>query len=797
METFISDMKFGLRNLRSKPLYTFIALLTLSIGIGATTAMYTLVNNVLLQPLPFPNSNELVLVQTVNKKTGAVNRSFSIDFYERLKASPSQLRQLVFYAYDQATLEIAEQQKPLTLMLTSNNFMQTIGVQPLLGRWYSKNDINQQSVLISYDVWQGELKGVENVLSKTIRLNKQEFSIIGVMPKGFSTLGYASAAFWMPIDKLERPVNLAGRLESGITIDQAKRQSGAWQRIVDNTSEDSQSVFEIDYVSVLDELVKDSRPALYLLLASVIAVFLIAVLNVVNLSFAQFSNRTQELAVRVSVGATRTRLLRQLLSESSLLCFIGGALGLLLAAWAIEGIQAMMGSRLPRSYEVGLDANALIAVVILITLATIATSIIPGYSIANPKKLAEAIKQAGRKATSDKQSQQVRRFLVSGEVAIAVVLLIFTGLLLKSYTLLSQQDTGFNSEGIVTGHVWLADNYEPKPTRPAYWLRLVEELKNIPSVISVAATSTMPMGRTGIDFPVSYSYPQAPAVPRGEEPKAAVRTITPDYFELLEVDIIEGREFDMRDTPDSAPVVVINERLAKEAWPNESAVGKTLTVPDWMGGRKLIVGVVGNVKHRGLRAQVQNEFFLPVTQLHYPGMSFLVKTQSKDFNQIKNMMLQSAIELETTAPMILLESLEALTKDSIVSERIMLNIMGIFAALALCLASIGVYGISDNMVSQRINEIGIRMAIGANASQIRKWIILDTIKPVAVGAIAGLICALIGGRLLASSLYGAKPWDFVTFASIPLILIIVGFIATWLPTRKATRVHPQIALQYD
>jgi putative ABC transport system permease protein len=796
METFFSDIKFGLRNLKSKPLYTIITLLTLSIGIGVTTAMYTLVNNVLLQPLPFPDSEELVLVQTVNSKSGAVSRSTSIDFYNRLQDTPAPIEDLAFYAYDQTTLEKGDVQKPLTLLLTSVNYMKTYGIQPIIGRWFGPNDINSKDVIISYEFWQEELDAASDVLNKNLRLNKQDVNIIGVMPEGYGDIGYAGGAFWTAIDTLDRPVNIIGRLKNGLTIEQAVNQSSAWQRVIDTANNDSETIFQVGYVSMLDEMVKDSRGALYLLLASVLAVFLIAVLNVVNLSFAQFTNRTQELAIRVSIGATRGRLLRQLLSESSLLCLIGGALGLLLAAWVLEGVQSMMGSRLPRLYEVGIDANALIAVLILITLATIATSIIPGYTLANPQKLANAIKQAGRKATGDKHSQRVRRALVSGEVAIAVILLIFTGLLLKSYTLLSQQETGFNSENIVTGHVWLAENFDPKPSRQAYWLSLLEKLKEQPSVVSVAATSTMPMGRTGIDFPVSYSYPGAPAVPRGEEPSAALRSITPDYFDVLEVDIIEGREFDIRDTADSPKVVIVNEHLAKKAWPGELAVGKTLKLPNWLGD-VLVVGVVSNMKHRGLRAEVQSEFFLPVTQHHYPGMTYLVKTQNNITPELTANMFRASVELETTAPMIQIESLKALTSESILSERILLNIMSIFAIIALCLASIGVFGISDNMVSQRINEIGIRMAIGANPSEIRKWILLDTVKPVALGAVTGLFCSLIGARVLASTLYGVQSWDLVTFVSIPIILVVVGIIATWLPTRKATRVHPQIALQYD
>ncbi len=798
MERLFEDIRFGFRTLRANITFSFIAVLTLALGIGATTAMYTLVNSVLLKPLPFPNAHELVYVGSKNKKTGEPSSNLRIGFVDRLKQIETPLQEFAYFAYDQATIGKGDIQTPYSALITSSNFLSMHGVQPILGRWYQESDVNTQSVVISYDIWQNEFASDPQILSRTIKLDNLDFTVLGVMPPNYSSTGFTSVKIWKPINQLDRPVQIIARLKNGLTIEQAQQQSSAISRMIDQLLNQPNSVWQISYTSVLDSIVGDTKQSLYLLLASVLAVFLIALLNVVNLTFAQYTNRTQELAVRISVGASRGRLLRQLVTERALLCLIGGLAGLLLAAWSLEWVRELMGRRLPRLHEIGLDQSAVIAALTLVTISALATALIPAYSLVNPAKLTDAIKQAGRKVTGDKNSQKVRRFLVSTEVGVAVVLLVCAGLLLRSYVNLSQQDTGFNTQNIVTGHIWLPDNFKPQPNRHSYWLDIVNTLKKEPNVTAVAATSTMPMSRTGIDYPVSYSYPGAPAVPRGEEPKASVRSITPDYFSLLQVPVLAGREFDYRDTADSAKVVVINEYLAQAIWPNDDAVGNVLMLPDWMGGNHTVVGVVGNVKHKGLRAVPLPEFFLPITQHSYSGMSILVKTNNNaSVGAIKNNMLKVSIEKQATAPMILIETMAALAEGSIVGEKLILIVLSVFAAVALLLASIGVYGISDNMVSQRINEIGIRMAVGAPPRQIRRWVVWDTAKPVIIGALIGVIMAFIFAQFLASVLYGVNIFDPVTFVAVPLILILVGILATWLPAHRATQIHPQHALHYE
>ena len=699
---------------------------------------------------------------------------------------------MAYYAYDQATLAHGDQQTPFTLLITRHNFLSLFDVKPELGRWYEESDINKQTIVISHTIWTDYFDQDPNILERTIQINKQDYDVIGVMPYNYSNTGYTSVDLWTPINELNRQVNVVGRLKPGLTPQQAKQQSAAIQRLINRVSGDTDNIFEIHYTSMLDNMVGDTKSSLYLLLASVIAV-----LNVVNLTFAQYANRTQELAVRVSVGATRTRLLKQLLTESLVLCFMGGAVGILFSAWALEWIRMFVGNQIPRLHEIGLDQNTVLVALGLISISVFATTLIPAYSIVHPNKLADAIKQAGRKVTGDVKSQRIRRLLVSGEIGVAVVLLVCAGLLMRSYAQLANQDTGFNTTNIVTGHIWLPENFNPAPNTAGYWLNVAKELEKLPDVKRVAATSTMPMSRTGIDYPVNYTYPGAPSVPRGEEPMASVRSITQGYFELLDVPLLSGRDFAFSDTADSPRVVIINKKLAETAWPDRDAIGNVLSLPEWMGGEHTVVGVVDNVKHRGLRATPIEEFFLPVTQHSYAGMTFLLETNNEPTALLENRMRQTAFALESTAPMVSIDTLDVLTRESIVGEKLLLTVLSVFASIALMLASIGVYGISDNMVAQRTNEIGIRMAIGARPQVIKWWIILDTSKPVLVGAAIGVILAIIASQFMASALFGVNTLDPITFLGVPLVLVLVGLLATWLPARRATRVHPQQALHYE
>lgn len=797
MRGLVKDIRFSFRTLVSRPVYTLIALLTLALGISVTTTMFTLVNSILFKPLPMPESEKLMILSYENQTKSKQSSVFHINIFEQMAKVDGAFESIAFWVYDQTTLTENNSSKPLSNLRTSVDYFRVLNVQPTLGRWYSLEDRGKNNVLISYGLWRDEFGLSKTIIGRSILLDQKPHTIIGVMPQGFNSTGNLRVQVWNLVDTIDRPGSLIARLKSEISQESAQQQLTPFSQILNQNRSDQEDVWQIKITSMVESLTKNFKPALVVLMLSVLAVFLIAVLNVVNLSFAQYGNRAQELAIRVSAGATRRRLVKQLLVENLILTFAGGVVGLLLAAWGLELVKHLAPVGLPRIHELQMDFDAVMIIILLIVVASALTTLIPSYSLVNPKKLTAILRQAGRKMTGDRQSNRIRRALVSLEVSVAVILLIATGLLLRNYVLLLQQPTGFNADNIVAGHVWLPEGFGSKQQEYLHWRSLITEIKKLPGVKAVAATTSLPMMPTGIDYDVNYSYAGAPESIPGEEPQAAVRSITGSYFDTLQVPILEGREFDDRDTADTAKVVVINRALAERLWSEKSIVGRELLLPNWMGGARRIVGVVENVKHRALSSVVKPEFYIPFAQQVYSGMSFIVKAEAEQQKALMRLLANTSTSVAITAPMTNINLLEHLTINSIAAEKLMLSILAIFASLALFLASIGVYGISDNMVHQRTNEIGIRMALGARPKNILRWILWESSRPVIVGAFLGLIVVGFLGTVMSSLLYGISVWEPSIYLVVPLTLLTVGLLAAWTPAKRATRIHPQEALSYE
>ncbi len=805
----LKDLRYGLRSLSRRPTFTLIALLTLAIGIGATTSMFTLVNSVLLKPLPYPDSHELVtLVRQNTAKPGLGSQSHDFKTFVEWRKANTQFQALSFWAYDQFTYTQNDQHEPLSAHITSTDFFSVFNVPPLMGRWYDKSDLGKRVVVLSHHAWLTHFQSAQNIVGRTITLDKEPALVIGVMPEGFITNDDQSVKLWSLIDSLGRPGNVIGRLKTGISLEQAQQQASVLERIVNERRGSTDALYKIDIVSIVDSLTKDSKQGLVLLMAAVIAVFLIAVLNVVNLTFAHYANRTQELAVRVSVGASRYRLLRQLMVESLLLSVCGGILGLLIAAWGVELILYALPNSMPRVDEIALDLNAMLVTFGLSIIAGVIASLLPAYTLVNPKKLGALIKQAGQQTTGNKQSHKIRRGLVSLEVGVAVILLIGAGLLLRSYSTLLNQEPGFNSDNIMTGHIWLPNNYQRGQYLP-YWNQLITKLEQHPAVESAAATTTLPMKRHGIDYNVNYTFSGAPEFLPGEAPEAAIRSVTTNYFNTLQIPLLEGRHFDDRDRSDASLTVIINRELADRLWPDESPVGRELILTSGGANNHLrIIGVVSNVKHKSLSSGPQPEFYIHHEQGTYVGMTVFIRAKGSNLNNLQKaqkndpaalakILTNVVAEIDASVPLINILSLEEATINTLQEQRLLMLILVIFSVIALVLASIGVYGISDNMVAQRTNEIGIRIAIGARPKAILRWIVWDTARPVLIGASVGLIVGALLVQLLASFIYGIALWDPLTYAMVPSLLALVGIIAAWVPARRATLIHPQQALHYE
>jgi predicted permease len=796
MDTLIKDILFGVRSLIAKPTYTLIALLTLILGLSITITMFSLVNSILFKPLPLPQSEQLVQLYTQTKLRTTSSANFgALDRLWEIQAN-TPFQALSFYAYDQGVLSVNESHVPLTMLISSSNYLELLGVPPLLGRWYNAEDVGKNSVVISYDTWVTQYSKRPDIIGLAATINKLSYTVIGVMPAGFSVGNIQNVNLWTPIDSLGRPGSIYGRLKEGLSIDKALAQSGAINRLLKELSSQSEDPLKIGYTSLKELSVGSIKPALQLLSLAVSAVFMITLLNVLNLSFAQYANRVHELAVRASMGATRMRLIRQLLTESFILTIVGGLVGVLISAWVLELIKVLGVAQVPRVNEIGVDRTTIIITLILIVVSACFTALLPAFTLVKPKKLNQVLQDAGSKSTGSRGTQRVRKLLVAAEVSAAVVLLIGSGLLLRSYSKLMEVNPGFSAERVVTGHIWLPDSISSKTQQLDHFQQVIDSVRANQYVEGVAGTSTLPMGVTGIDYDVTYSFGDDTTI-GGEPMRGATRAITDDYFRVLNIPLLEGRHFDERDNVSSSQVVIINRTLAKTLWKEGSPVGRTLILPDWLGGPRTIIAVVGDVKHRGLKAEVKAEFYTPFSQQIYPGMSIITKVASGKESVVLKHMTKVATSLDTAAPLVSAAKLSALTEQSVSEEKLILRLISVFSILAIILASIGVYGISDNQVSQRINEIGVRMALGAQPKEIRSWVLVYSIKPVVYGVLIGIAVALAMVRVLNSMLYEVSSVDPITYIVVPIILILVGLLATWLPANRATRIHPQQALHYE
>lgn len=795
MNTLIKDIRFGFRSLVSKPTYSFIALLTLALGIGVTTTMFSLVNSILLKPLPLPKSEQLYEMSFESRSQKVSTANFKA--YQLIRDTDTPFDKVAFGANDQGVVLFGEQYKPLNLLISSYDYFELFDTPALIGRWYNKQDLGKNVVVLSYRIWVQQFAKKPDIVGQAIMMNKQQFTIIGVMPASFSENGTYSIQLWSLIEGLNRPGFIYGRLKEGLSGEQALQQSGAINVILNQNNDQSEGEWKVGFRSLKEKSIRTIKTPLVLLSLAVSAVFIIAILNVLNLSFAHYGNRTHEFSVRIAMGATRKRLIIQLLTESFILSLIGGAAGLLLAAWGLEIVRVFGESSMPRINEIGLDLTTILITFSLVVAATLVTALLPAFALVDPNRLNIALQDSGQKSTGTRSSQRIRRWLVSAEVSAAVVLLIGAGLLLRSYAKLIEVNPGFNAEEVVTGHIWLPDNFGTKAQQLLHWQSIIAGAAEHPDVTSVAGTSALPMSHAGINYDVTYSYNEAPLVADGAAMQGATRAISTEYFKVLEIPLLEGRFFEIQDQRDSSPVVIINRALADTLWQDSSPIGRKLLLPSWMGGARTIVGVVNNVKHLGLRADEKAEFYTPLSQQIYTGMSLVAKTKEGRSSDVLRHMAKIASQLDAASPLILPKKMQDLMSASVDEEKIILQLVSVFSLLAVILASIGVYGISDNLVSQRTNEIGIRMALGARPNLIMRWVLINGLKPVIYGAIGGIILAVALVQMLTKVLYEVSSVDPITFLIVPCILITVGAVATWLPARRATRIHPQQALQYE
>jgi predicted permease len=819
----LNDIRYGLRQLWKHPAFTIIAVLTLALGIGANTAIFSVVNAVLLKPLPFPAPDQLIAVgmtDTRQKGTQTDLNSLSYPDYFDFRDQNRTLASSAVYRDRSFALTSEEGATSLRGVKTSAEFFDVLGIKPKMGRAFARDDEQGGGgpggfkVILSHDFWQKHFGGDANVLGRTVMLDRRQHTVIGVMPAGFQfPIQNDPIDFYVTIaedaanpdgskpqtqQRGSHSLQAIARLKPGVTIAQAQADLEAIAAALSNQYPDSNTHFGVASKPLREEMVGDVRTALYVLFGAVVCVLLIANANVANLLLARASARGKEIALRAAMGASRGRIIRQLLTESLLLSGLGGALGLLIAQWGTEALIKTVPQNIPRIGTIQLDASVL-GFTLLISLATgVIFGLVPAWQ-ASHVDLNSSLKSGTRTGGGREGKGRVRNALIIVEVALALVLLISAGLLIQSFARLGSVQPGFRTERLLTARFSLPDVAYPKNENITAFLdQFLSRIRALPGVES--ASMIVPLPLSGSNMVTTFDIEEHP-LPDGQRPGAPVRIIATDYFKTMGIPVRQGRVFDEKEQMDSAPVAIVNERFANKYFPGQNVIGKRI-LPGFSAddnGEKMreIVGVVGNVKHLALKNEDSPEMYLPQTQIPFSSPALVIRTHVSNPNALTNSVRKELAAMDASIPLTSVRVFDEYISRSLARPRFNTLLLSIFAGTALLLTAIGIYGVLAYSVAQRTSEIGIRIALGAGKSSIFRLIVGQTMALVGISLLVGLAGAFAATRLLSSLLFGVGAADPATFVAIVLLVSAVAFIAAWLPARRATRVDPIIALRAE
>ncbi len=804
MASLWQDLRYGARMLTKQPSFTLIAVLTLSLGIGANTAIFSVVNAVLLRALPYPQSEQLVMLWQGGQRGELGQMPVSPPELMDYRAGQQVFQSLAAHTMADANLSGSGEPERLRAAVVSADWFAVLRTQPLSGRTFLPEEHQpgqNNSVVLSYGLWQRRFGGDASVLGRSVVLNGRARTVAGIMPAGFR---YPSEAdLWLPLAFTPEQLSPAfrsrhyldtiARCKDGVTLAQAQENIRA---IAARFPDEGPTGMPARLVSLHEQLVGQVKAPLVLLLAAVVFVLLIACANVANLLLARSTARRAEMAIRQALGAGRSRLLRQLLTESLLLALAGGTLGLLLAWWGIGPLAALAAEAIPRVDEVELDGRVMGFAAGVSLLTGLLFGLAPAWQAARLNL--NAMLKSGAPGAGGFSRQRTRSLLVVSEIALALILLAGAGLLLRSFHRLGQVNPGFNPARVLTADLALPfARYDTNAKRAAFYQQLIERLQALPGVQSAGIISDLPL--SGMNADRSYTHDAIPPDrQRGSPPNADYRHCSPDYFNAIGIPLLRGRAFTEQDTPDAEPVAIVNETLARRIWPNENTVGKRIAffAPQGLEPWRVIVGVTGDVKHRGLNEEARPEIYVPHAQAPEGTMTLILRAAG-DPLALTAAVRNAVQSLDADQPLFHVRTLAQLRAESIAPQRFSLLLLGLFAAVALLLAALGIYGVISYAVSQRTHEIGIRMALGAQAGDVVRLVIGQGMKLALLGIAVGLGGALVVTRSMKTLLFGVRPTDPLTFAAIALLLMLVALLACWIPARRATKIDPLTALRQE
>ncbi|HEY1493189.1 MAG TPA: ABC transporter permease [Candidatus Solibacter sp.] len=803
LSSFMRDLRYALRTLARNPGFACVSILALALGVGANSAIFTVVQSVLLRPLPFRRSDELVVVRERNLKAGFPQFSLSPGNYVDYRDHNHTLSGFAAISRLGVNLSGGAEPERLRGARVTNEFFNVLGVQPVVGRAFTVQEGQfgaPKVVILSDGLWQRRFGGAKDVLGRQLKMNEELYTVVGVMPPDFSFP--ARAEIWTPLALNAQNWQQRGghylsgvaRLKPGTSLAAAEADLNSIAARADKAYPDSNSGWDTTSMGLQESMVGKIRPLVMTLMAAVGFVLLIACVNLANLLLSRSAARRREIGIRNALGAGRGRLIRQLLTESVLLSGLGAAFGLLLA-WAGTRLLVNLNPNiLPRAKEISLDASVVLFTIAIAGLTGILFGLAPAIHMAKTD-LAAAFREGGRGNSIGFRRNALRSVLVVGEVALALVLLCGAGLLMRSFYHLQSMDPGFDPHDVLTFRTNLPGaKYKTDEQQEAFYTRALERIRALPGVTVAGAAQIFPL--SGDDYILSFVQVGKPPVAVGNQPSAAFYAATPGYFGALRIPIKAGRDFTPRDNASAQPVAIISESMARQFYANENPLGQRLQIGGGSDKPAEIVGIAGDVRDTELESKGRAAMYRPAAQTPFGSMYFAVRTERDPAAAIAG--VRAAIrEMDAELPLDAVGTVDALVETSLSQRRFAMLLMGIFAGLALVLAMVGIYGVMAYSVTQATQEIGIRMALGAGRGDVVRMVLGYGALLMSAGIVAGVAASLGAGRLLASQLFEVKSYDPVTYALVGSVLIATALAACLIPAFRAMRVDPVIALRNE